>query len=196
MKLISFFLHKSGLFTRLQEHFLETLLMNCAVRCQISMREARFLAEITKDLRTPGPIVEIGTLFGRSTRAICTTKEANREFLTVDNFFWNPCGLSKEQHSGLTHAILQDCIETEHLRLVEMNKNDFYENYDGPSPAMAFFDADHCYEETLKDIQWAQSVQAKVICGHDYSEEWPGVIEAVEECGGAKQIVQSLWLLN
>jgi hypothetical protein len=53
----------------------------------------------------------------------------------------------------------------------------------------------HTYEETKVDIQWARSVRASIICGHDYSERFPGVIRAVDEFGGPSQLRGSLWAL-
>jgi hypothetical protein len=61
---------------------------------------------------------------------------------------------------------------------------------------MVFLDADHSYESTKQDILWAQRVGAKIICGHDYSSRFPGVVRAVEECGGVERIVGSVFLLR
>lgn len=58
-------------------------------------------------------------------------------------------------------------------------------------------DAMHTFEDTKKDIEWAQTVGVTIVCGHDYDEEeWPGVVEAVNACGGAKEIVGTLYVMN
>ena len=49
---------------------------------------------------------------------------------------------------------------------------------------MVFLDAIHDYEETKKDIEWARLVGAKIIAGHDYCDEFPGVKQIVDEMGG------------
>ena len=60
---------------------------------------------------------------------------------------------------------------------------------------MVFIDADHSYEETRKDIEWAKRIKAGLICGHDYKEGCAGVIRAVDELGGVREKVESLWVL-
>ena len=41
----------------------------------------------------------------------------------------------------------------------------------------------------------ARSAGAQIISGHDYSAEFPGVIEVVDEAGGPAQLVGSVWRL-
>ena len=36
---------------------------------------------------------------------------------------------------------------------------------------------------------------ARVICGHDYAEEFEGVRRAVDEAGGANELAGTLWAL-
>jgi hypothetical protein len=76
-----------------------------------------------------------------------------------------------------------------------MDKGQFYRTYDGPPPALVPLDAVHTYEETKVDIQWARSVRASIICGHDYSERFRGVVRAVDAFGGPSQLRGSLWAL-
>ena len=60
---------------------------------------------------------------------------------------------------------------------------------------MVFLDAMHDYEETKKDIHWAQSVSAKIISGHDYCDEFAGVKQIVDEFGGPRELGGSVWVL-
>ena len=76
-----------------------------------------------------------------------------------------------------------------------MDKGQFYRTYDGPPPALVLLDAVHTYEETKVDIQWARSVRASIICGHDYSERFRGVVRAVDAFGGPSQLRGSQWAL-
>jgi hypothetical protein len=76
-----------------------------------------------------------------------------------------------------------------------MDKDRFYEQYRGPAPSLVFLDAIHDYPETKKDIEWAKSVHAEVITGHDYCDYFPGVIQAVDEFGGPKRLCESIWCL-
>ncbi len=185
-----------GLYDYLKQHFFDTMIVPVATVGQINVEELQLLGRITRNLEDDGPIVEIGTLFGRSTLMIAANKKVNQRLITVDRFSWNPCGLSPDQHRRITSLVLADAIECHEVELLDMDKQEFYRSYDGPPPAMVFLDADHSYEATMQDIKWARSVGAKVVCGHDYCEKSPGVIQAVDESGGVAEIVKSLWVLR
>jgi hypothetical protein len=163
----------------------------------MSLEEARFLAELTREANGDRPIVEIGALFGASTRVILLNKSPLQPVITVDLFNWNPAHLSPDQHYRLLSLGLRSFAgDDSGLEIVRADKNEFYSSYRGAPPALVFLDAMHTYEETLRDIRWAQTAGAMIICGHDYAPSWPGVIQAVDEAGGAKQICGTLWRLN
>lgn len=162
---------------------------------QISLGEARALGGLVAGLTEPGPIVEVGTLFGWSTRVMVLFKEPERALITVDSYVWNPLSLPAERHAGATRVALQEAVDHHGVRLVTQDKATFYESYGGPSPALVFLDAIHSYEETRKDIEWAKRVRAKTICLHDYSSEHPGVVQAVDEAGGPRHLCESLAVL-
>lgn len=48
-----------------------------------------------------------------------------------------------------------------------------------------FIDAEHSYEGCTRDIAaWDPKVRkGGIVCGHDYSPNWPGVVRAVDETG-------------
>jgi hypothetical protein len=79
---------------------------------------------------------------------------------------------------------------------INSDKNEFYRTYQDASPSLVFLDAVHTYEETKADILWAKHLNTKIICGHDYHKEnYPGVLRAVDESGGPKKLVETLWVL-
>jgi predicted O-methyltransferase YrrM len=163
---------------------------------EVSTAEARFLGELVRQAPSGRPIIEIGTLFGTSTKVLTLFKENDTPLITVDAFVWNPLGISPEQHYRMTRAFLEEETAQHRVELVRMDKDAFYAQYDGPPPGLVFLDADHRYEPTKADITWAQSVGAAIISGHDYSADWPGVQRAVEVCGGARTVVGSVFVMN
>jgi hypothetical protein len=172
----------SRLRSRLQDEFIKSILYPYALESSISIEEARFLTKIVKEAdEFEGPIIEIGTLFGGSTLVIINAKKAMRKFITVDNFRWNPAGLDRNVHKDITNKKISEAIEKYSVELIDSDKLDFYENYSDPPPSLVFFDADHSYEGTLEDLLWAKNIGAKIISGHDYSEQHPGVMKAVNE---------------
>ncbi len=194
MSLIGMIVRKSGLYDQMQNHFYESMLTPFATRGQISLAERKGLGEVTRNLTSDGPIIEIGTLFGKSTNVLLENKKDDQKVITVDRFSWNPCGFSDRQHRDITGKILSEA-PAEHLEVIEADKDEFFGKYDGPAPAMVFIDADHSYEGTKRDILAAQRLGTSVICGHDYSDDMPGVRQAVDECGGAARLWESFWVL-
>jgi hypothetical protein len=163
---------------------------------EISLAEAKFLGNLVRDLKTDGPVIEVGTLFGWATRVMALQKSKDRELITIDDYSWNPLGLSPDTHFRITEQVLSEAIDKFNLRQIRIDKNDFYSSYAGDTPALVFFDAVHTYKEVRADIDWAKNVKAVVICGHDYnSKEYPGVVKAVDEFGGPRDVVETLWVL-
>lgn len=123
-------------------------------------------------------------------------KPAEMELITVDAYYWNPLGLSKRDHFAITSRILEEAIQKYNVKQVRQDKAEFYRSYSGPEPALIFLDADHSYEGTRDDLEWATKYENAIICLHDYRKEWPGVIQAVDEFGGFDRIAGSLCVLR
>lgn len=166
------------------------------INAEISLAEARFLGKLVSNLRTEGPVVEVGTHLGFSTYILTTFKEQARPLISVDNYCWNALGLRKPQQVEATRIFLKDAVRDHHVTLIDQDKDRFFAEYRGARPALVFLDADHGYEATRKDIEWAIKVDAGVICGHDYRALHPGVIKAVDEFGGYRELVDSVWVLK
>lgn len=173
------------------------LVRGIAAPAHITIAESRFLAELVQRSDAARPIVEIGTLFGCSTLVLARAKHPGQRLLTVDSYCWNPLGLSAEAHERATRLVLAEAIANEHVEIVRADKEAFYRDYAGPPPALFFCDADHGYEATLRDLQWAREAGASLVCGHDYDpDRHPGVVQAVEEMGGPETVRGSLFLLR
>jgi hypothetical protein len=142
-----------------------------------------------------GPIIEIGTLIGATTTRMALWKSRPQRIITVDNYHRNPWGLPTELHQALAAQVLFLPTETRQVEQLRMDKAEFYRTYDDQAPALVFLDAVHTYQETKADIQWARCVDASIVCGHDYCERFPGVVQAVDEFGGPAQLRGSLWVL-
>jgi hypothetical protein len=123
------------------------------------------------------------------------SKKNGQQIIAVDNFCGNPWGLTPDVHHALAKQVLHYLTETGDVELIRMCKNEFFATYDGPPPSMVFLDAMHDYEETKKDIEWAKSVGAKIISGHDYCELWPGVMQIVNENGGPRRLGGTVWTI-
>lgn len=163
---------------------------------QISIVEARLLQELVRESDPTRPIIEIGTLFGFSTIVMALAKHPQQRLITVDNYSWNPLGISPEVHFAVTNNRLKELTREHKVEQLRRNKDEFYRNYDGQPPALFFCDADHSYEATKADLLWARSVGATLICGDDYDHPYQiGTKQAVDELGGPRRLAGGLFVL-
>ncbi len=162
----------------------------------LSEEEYAFMRELVQEASAfPGPIIEIGTLFGRTTSKIALWKLPQAKILTLDNYVWNPLRVSPEMHFHLTSLVLQYLIDSEQVVQIRCDKDEWFSRYSGEPPAMVFCDADHSYEATVRDIRFALRSGAAIVCGHDYSPLHPGTVRAVDEHGGPRALKGSVWVL-
>jgi hypothetical protein len=161
----------------------------------ISSEDEDRIIELTKVAASfPGPIVELGTLFGLTTQLIATYKPIEKKLITVENFSWNPFCLPQNYHRILTHRILRYNILHCNTSVFDGSTRKFYDTYNGERPSMIFIDADHAYEQVKEDIQTAINLKIPIIAGHDYCDLHPGVKRAVDEIFQGKiQIKGSVW---
>lgn len=136
---------------------------------------------VEQTARLPGPIIEIGTLFGFTTALLASWVQGDRKVITVDNFSWNPWGLAPEAHQALTRRVLEPFLRSGRVEIAAQGSAEFFAAYAGPPPSLVFIDGDHSYEAVHRDIAAAKQVGAAVIGGHDYAPTIPGVVRAVEE---------------
>jgi predicted O-methyltransferase YrrM len=128
----------------------------------------------------PGPIIEIGTLFGFTTAMMASWMGRGR-LITVDNYSWNPWGLVPEVHRALARRIMEPFTQAGRIDIVDMDSKTFFATYAGPAPSLVFIDGDHSYQAVRGEIEWAKKLGASIIGGHDYGGKTPGVIQAVDE---------------
>jgi hypothetical protein len=165
--------------------------------CTVEPEGLKLLQNLVREAaQYPGPIIEIGTLLGITATHMALAKSPRQRIITVDNYCWNPWGLPPDAHHGLTQQMLLFLVETGQVEQIRMDKGAFFASYQGPSPSLVFLDAWHTYEETKKDIEWAIRAGAKLIAGHDYCAQFPGVQQIVDECGGPRDLAGSVWVLK
>lgn len=164
---------------------------------QLSIDESVFLGALVQQSDPTRPIIEIGTLYGFSALIITLFKPAGQPLLTVDNYSWNSLGISIEAQRLAVRKRLHEAVQHRNVTVLDMDKDEFYQSYDSPPPSLFFCDANHSYEATLSDLKWARNIGASIICGDDYNERnCPGVVQAVDEMGGARRVVGELFLLE
>lgn len=138
-----------------------------------------------------GVFVEIGTLFGFTARFV--NCNAHIRTVAVDNFSWNPFGLSPSRHEAFTRRIL----EGSSVELVRCDASKFLSSFPDVSPheAFVFLDGSHAYEDVKRELQLCLDAGVAVLSGHDYGNESFGVTKAVNEIlGKPDAVVSSCWM--
>lgn len=128
-----------------------------------------------------GVFVEFGTLFGLTAKEVCAARP-KLKVVAVDNFSWNPFGLTPQLHEEFTRRILANEIAGRRIEIVKADSESFRRGC-ATAPDAVFFDALHQYEPVRDEIAWAKRIGVKCICGHDYGNPSPvfGVTKAVDE---------------
>jgi predicted O-methyltransferase YrrM len=129
-------------------------------------------------------IVEIGSYLGRSTMSLVAHTEGT--VVALDD--WKgprEAPLTDEDRKTLFSRFqdnLRDYIDSEKLKVVQMDYAELPKLELTPPPDMVFIDGNHQYEDVKRDILWAraQMKDGGLISGHDlfYSDVRKAVYEA------------------
>jgi hypothetical protein len=121
-------------------------------------------------------------------------KVSSQKVVTVDNYSWNPFGLTPKLHEIFTERILRGALATGELKLFKGSSTSFMESC-VEIPAMLFIDAAHSYEAVSQEILWAKAKGVGIISGHDYGHPRFGVTRAVDEAFQNHEVtvIGSVW---
>lgn len=157
--------------------------------------EARLTELVRRAAEHEGPIVEIGTLFGITTRLLAAVARPGQRVITIDNFCWNPFGLPPTVHERFARGVLRTELAEGRVELWVGDSAAYRAGDHGPAPALVFLDADHSYAAVRDEIAWARDRGAAIICGHDYGIDQFGVTQAVDEAFGKEAVAVggSVW---
>lgn len=137
-----------------------------------------------------GVVVELGTWQGRSAKAMAAT--VGGRLFCVDPWYDHREGEYPELGSGKDNTFLKfkENVAQEiasgkivPMRMTSTKAAAELAIFGDRKPDMVFIDADHRYESVAADIAAWRGLIADdgILCGHDYSKEWPGVMKAVDE---------------
>lgn len=165
-----------------------------AIEGWMTFPELTWLYETAKGLSS---IAEIGSWKGRSTHALLSGCSGT---VTAIDYFEG----SKEEHDGTNERFLEETQKTyetfmknvgefKNLEVMKLSSAHALQHIEDKQYEMVFIDAGHSYEEVLQDIKdWLPHAKY-IICGHDYSDKFPGVMKAVNEIFGDVQHADTIW---
>lgn len=148
-----------------------------------------------------GVMIEVGSYVGKSA-AFMAVEIANSgkaiEFYCVDT--WRMEDVPGVQGSGCTlpkfFRNLTPVIEL--VRPLNLPSVRAAKAFDDESVDFVFIDGDHSEESVRSDIEaWLPKVkQGGVIAGHDYTNNWPGVVAAVSQYFKSPEGRGSCWFVR
>lgn len=163
-------------------------------RMRDNLPALRQLAEL---VAPGGLLVEVGAFAGESTRifldaglrvhAIDPWDDAALPLLHAGSRDFNP---AHRWHFGMAQVerTFDELLPLYRERLTKLKgyDTDFVGDYEDGSLDAVYLDAVHTYDETLKAIRrWRPKLKpGGLLCGHDYAESFPGVVQAVQESLG------------
>lgn len=156
---------------------------------------------LAKTSRFCDVIIEFGSYMGRSTRAILdNTKALVFAVDPWDGVYYDKDGntipILKPNAYEQFRSNVNEYINSGQLEVLRCRTSNF-PPLGEKFADFVFIDADHRYEEVLKDIALARKLvrQGGIIAGHDYihTQDWPGVQQAVDEEYPEAQKVDSIW---
>jgi len=123
-------------------------------------------------------ILEIGSWKGRSTRALGDNTPGR--VWAVDYWLEHDCEM-RQFLENLSDLIIAERVIV--MRTTSNNVTTMLHNTHRSFFDMIFLDGDHCYESVKSDISNCIPLLSPggILCGHDYSVAWEGVMRAVEE---------------
>jgi predicted O-methyltransferase YrrM len=162
------------------------------------MREPE-LDYLAKQASTRKQIIEIGSWCGRSTVGMA----ANTRGVVTCVDTWGGSGaehakiLDGKDPDWLWKQFLQNTLEFPNIQPIRGDSYTVGLHYTGPKADMIFIDGNHTYEAVSRDIRvWLPHLApGGLLCGHDFSSSFPGVVRAVKELvrGAGPTGAGSIW---
>jgi hypothetical protein len=144
----------------------------------------------------PGAAVEVGCWEGRSTIQLAQVF-APQTLLAVDSWVLQERMADELSGRELTpYERFRQNIEgfARNVAVFRCDWREFFEAFDGPLRFL-HLDGSHQYPDVHDNIELAlaQLVPGGIMCGHDYSVNWPGVVQAVRELLPAHNVEGNVW---
>lgn len=143
-----------------------------------------------------GSILEFGSWEGQSTIAIA--QGTSQPVIAVDHWKGNPGDKYTEpfaKSDDIYARFLQNVEQYDNIHPMVTSTEQFMDTWTKPIKFL-HIDADHNYGAVKEQIEWAKSlmVSGGIMCGDDYSSNWPGVVAAVNETLPAHHVEIAMWL--
>ena len=153
-------------------------------------RELDFLTESARGCKS---IIEVGSWKGRSTKALL---ESGATVYAVDHWKGSDDIRELAESQNIEAEFDKNVGHYPNLIKVKMPSLEASRMIQDKVD-MVFIDAAHDYHACKADIESWLPKATKMIAGHDYSLNWPGVMKAVKEKFGDRiKVCDTIWYIN
>lgn len=150
---------------------------------------------------TDGIFVELGCFKGQGTSVLageCLRRGVTATIHTIDTFEGSPDQpiiVSAARFENLFDRATKNLEYYKNVKIIKSDSIEAATMYENESLEGVFLDSNHTYEHVSKEIAaWSPKVKpGGIISGHDFYNEWPGVIQAVTEAFPRRQLFQECW---
>lgn len=153
-------------------------------------------------------MAEVGVWFGHSVAFMAWKAQVNRKkgrIFAIDTFEGSPKERRHQEvvkeHGGSIYDVFQNnmkaCGIADYIYPI-VNDSAFAPGYIAEKMDFVFLDAEHEYMSVKQDIVawWPWVKIGGTIAGHDYVNDWPGVIEAVDELIPDRHVTRNVWFFE
>lgn len=157
----------------------------------MSPPEMMFLYEQAKKFKT---VIEIGSWKGKSTHALASGCKGTVTCIDHWRGSEGDITLTLASREDVYTTFTKNTAEFKNIKVLRGFSHEIATENTSLKADMVFIDAGHNYDSCKQDIEdWLPRTK-KLICGHDYSSEFPGVIKAVnEKFGKPDGVIDTLW---
>lgn len=167
-------------------------------------RELEWLFHTARSIRSGGVWVELGVWKGRSFFTVAMGLPRGSSLVAIDSFTpavtalpFVPSQNWVRDHFRAVLSAVESLRKDLRIEVVALDTAKAGHLFSDASADVVFFDADHSREGFGRDlVAWLPKVKATgLLCGHDYSDGFPGVVELVDEVFPDRRIVPetSIW---
>jgi predicted O-methyltransferase YrrM len=142
-----------------------------------------------------GVFVECGSWLGKSSSYLCDISQNRVNVFIVDTWLGSQDELNTNQKLAQETDIYSLFLENMGDRLfraIRMPSIEAVKTFENASCDVVFIDMDHSYESVKQDLEiWYPKVKSGgYIAGHDYTSDWKGVVQAVNERFPTEDIIK------
>lgn len=162
----------------------------------MNKQNIKALRSAIKNVPTNSVWVELGSWTGKST-AYCVVELLNRnrlgKFYCIDTWAG---AVEHQDHELIQNNLLFETFKknielvVDNITPLKMISWEAATLFDDNTVDFCYVDAAHDYDSVIKDLEawWPKIKEGSYFGGDDYTEEWPGVVRAVNQFFSSKNI--------